>query len=1089
VKRSLILCLAFVLLAFPRLVRAQFETAAVLGTVRDTSGAVLPGATVILLSDATGVALTRTTDGKGDYEFFTVRPGSYKVRGELTGFGTALVEGVTVNIGARRRVDLVQAPGGLTEAVEVTAAAGALETDSSQRGQVITSAQAVALPLNGREYSSLVQLTTGVRLSALNTGGFTPREGAFNINGLRSTFNNFMLDGLDNNAYGTSNQGFSNQVMQPPPDAVAEFKVVTNNMSAEYGRTGGGTINVAYKSGSNAFHGSAWEFMRSDALNATGFFKPVGGTKPPLDRDQFGAVLGGPLVKNRAFFFADYEGFRQTRQLVAFSTIPSVASRQGVLPVTVRNPLTGRTYPAGTTIPAADITPFARQVLDGLPAPTNGAAANNYEILQSFRNDVDKWGLKLDVQVSPRVSAFARYGWRDLANEDQPAIPLPSGGGGNGATYVRNRQLATGLTWAPSDDQLLELRFGWSETTAGKNPLALGTAPASTTYGIGGLPDDPRVAGGLPSQLISGFSDLGRQATNPQWQYPTVLNPKLNYTRSAGAHSLKAGLEFQHIETQVQDVNPLYGRDEYAGRFSRPAGDTSTDPYYNFADFLFGLRNRYALTNFFIANLRQDMYFLYVQDDWKVRPNLTLNLGLRYEYGTPQTERDNVLTNFDPATRTMVAAQDGGIADRALVDPDRNNVAPRLGFAWSVTPQTVLRGGYGVNYIHFNRAGGGNLLPINGPQVISAVVSQANPLDPAFRPTQAGYPAGLTDPTRFNPLVANVTYMPRDFQTGMVQSWFASVQREVAHGVVVDLAYVGNRASNLLLFANYNQARANNAAGSLSLAARRPIPEFGDITYAFDGGRSNYHSVQGRVEARLHGLTLLSSLTLSKAKDNGAGTLENPNGNFPAPQDFNDLEAEYGTSAYDQPWNSTTSLVWELPFGRGRRFLGNASGLTETLLGGWRLGAINFMWAGEPVTLRYNPAAAFQVSGITQDFRGANNYRPNVTGDPMIPAGERTAQAWLDRNAVTVPTDPSQPFGNAPRNSVRGPAFYQLDLVLSKQVALGRGALLELRAEAFNVLNKTNLRAPEGNRSLASFGTITSAYDPRQVQLGVKLSY
>jgi hypothetical protein len=243
------------------------------------------------------------------------------------------------------------------------------------------------------------------------------------------------------------------------------------------------------------------------------------------------------------------------------------------------------------------------------------------------------------------------------------------------------------------------------------------------------------------------------------------------------------------------------------------------------------------------------------------------------------------------------------------------------------------------------------------------------------------------------------------------------------------------------------------------------------------------------VEARLRSLTLLSSLTLSKAKDNGAGTLENPNGNFPAPQDFNDLDAEYGTSAYDQPWNSTTSLVWELPFGRGRRFLSGASGLTETLFGGWRLGAINFMWAGEPVTLRYNPAAAFQVSGITQDFRGANNYRPNVTGDPTIPAGERTAQAWLDRNAVTVPTDPSQPFGNAPRNSVRGPAFYQLDLVLSKQVALGRGALLELRAEAFNVLNKTNLRAPEGNRSLASFGTITSAYDPRQVQLGVKLSY
>jgi Carboxypeptidase regulatory-like domain/TonB-dependent Receptor Plug Domain/TonB dependent receptor len=1089
VKKFVVVAFSLVLLAFPRLASAQFETAAVLGTVRDTSGAVLPGASVTLMSDATGVALTRTTDTKGDYQFFTVRPGTYKVRSELTGFSTVVTGEVKVDIGARQRVDLTQAPGQLTEAVEVSAAASALETDSSQRGQVVTSAQAVALPLNGREYSSLVQLTTGVRLSALNTGGFTPREGSFNINGLRSTFNNFMLDGLDNNAYGTSNQGFSNQVMQPPPDAVAEFKVVTNNMSAEYGRTGGGTINAAYKSGTNEFHATAWEFRRDDALNSTGFFKPVGGTKPPLDRDQFGAVLGGPIVKNRAFFFADYEGFRQTRQLVTFSTLPSVASRQGLLPVTVRNPVTGKTYPAGTTIPAEDITPFARQVLAALPVPTSNGAANNYEILQSFTNNVDKWGLKVDGQISPRVSAFARYGWRNLANADQAPIPLPSGGGGNGTTYVRNRQLATGLTWTPAGNQLLELRFGWSQSTAGKNPLALGSAPAQTTYGISGLPEDPRVAGGLPSQLISGFSDLGRQATNPQWQYPTVFNPKLNYTRSAGVHSLKAGVEFQYIQTQVQDVNPLYGRDEYAGRFSRPAGETSTDAYYNLADFLFGLRSRYALTNFFIANLRQNMYFAYVQDDWKVRPSLTVNLGLRYEYATPQYERDNVLTNFDPSTRTMVAAQDGGIAERALVNPDRNNLAPRVGMAWSLAPRTVLRAGYGLNYIHFNRAGGGNLLPINGPQVINAVVSQSNPLDATFRPTQAGYPIGLTDPTRFDPRVANVTYMPRDFKTGAVQSWFASIQREVTRGVVLDLAYVGNHADNLLLFANYNQALPNNAAGTISLAARRPISEFGDITYAFDGGYSNYQSLQARVEARVRSLTFLSSFTLSKAKDNGAGTLENPNGNFPAPQDFTNLGAEYGTSAYDQPWNSTTSLVWELPIGHGHRWLGNAAGATETLLGGWRLAAINFMWAGEPVTLRYNPAAAFQVSGITQDFRGANNYRPNVVGDPTLSADQRTVQAWFNKDAVVVPTDPSQPFGNAPRNSVRGPAFYQLDLVLSKLVALGRGAKLELRAEAFNVLNKTNLRAPEGNRSLASFGTITSTYDPRQIQLGLKLSY
>src|SRR5687767_14746749 len=275
---------------------AQFETASVLGTVQDPTGAVVPGANVTLLSLDTGIATTKVSDDKGGYEFASVRIGNYKVSAELSGFAPAVANNVRVSIGARQRVDLTLNPGSMTEAVEVTADVSLLENDSSQRGQVITHEQAVALPLNGREYSSLVLLTTGVRLSALNTGSAsTVREGSFNVNGLRSTFNNFLLDGLDNNAYGTSNQGFSNQVMQPPPDAVAEFKVVTNNMSAEYGRSGGATINVAYASGTNRFRGSLWEFMRDTSLNATGFFKPLGGEKPPMERHQFGGVLGGPI--------------------------------------------------------------------------------------------------------------------------------------------------------------------------------------------------------------------------------------------------------------------------------------------------------------------------------------------------------------------------------------------------------------------------------------------------------------------------------------------------------------------------------------------------------------------------------------------------------------------------------------------------------------------------------------------------------------------------------------------------------------------------------------------------------------------------
>ncbi|MEW6320630.1 MAG: TonB-dependent receptor [Acidobacteriota bacterium] len=1065
---------------------AQFETASIVGTVRDHTGAVVAGATVTITNLDTGVTLSKATDQAGNYEFFTVRIGTYLVTAEKDGFAVAVADNIRVSVGARQRVDLSLQVGAVTERVEVSASVTRLETDTSQRGQVITGEETRALPLNGREYSTLALLTTGVRLSALNTGGSTPREGSFNVNGLRSTFNNFLIDGVDNNAYGTSNQGFSNQVMQPTPDAVGEFKVVTNNMSAEYGRAAGATINVAYRSGTNRFAGSAWEFFRDTALNATGAFRPPSGAKPPLERNQFGAVFGGPIVRNKAFFFADYEGFRQTRENVASSTIADLAQRRGILAVDIRDPRTGVVYPAGTPIP---MTSFASKVLSELPEPTHARASNNFVTLQKFDKVTDKFGAKVDVQVSATMSLFGRWGYRDVDDTDDPTIPLPSGGGGNAFTYVTNKQFAGGWTYTPSNTSLIEARVGWSDTIAGKNPFALGTPSARDAYGITGLPADPRVSGGLPTQLITGFSDLGRQATNPQWQFPKVYNPKVNYTRLVGRHSIKTGYEFQHIQTEVQDVNPLYGRDQYSGQFTRPPGAPANN-LYNLADFMLGLRSTYALSNLLVANLRQNMHFVYVQDDWRVNDSLTLNLGIRYEYATPWVERDNILSNFDPDARRMVMARDGSLADRALVDPDRNNVGPRLGFAYTLTPRTVVRGGYGKSFVHFHRAGGANVLPINGPQVINAVVVQT-PTTPGFRTTQEGYPADLTDPSRFNPLAANITYMPRDYRSTDVHNWYLAVQRELGQNMIVEAAYVGNRADGMLLFANFNQAVPNNAAGTIPLQARRPIPEFADITYSFNGGRSRYHAFQGKFEWRLRrGVSVISALTLSRTRDNGAGSLENPNGDSPAPQNFYDLDGDWGYSAYHQPYNSTTSFVWEVPVGHGRRFLSTTPAVVEALVGGWQLSGINSIYAGENVTLRYTPSAAFQVSGIQQDFRGANAYRPNVVGTVLVPKDQRTVQNWLNPAAVVIPTNPSEPFGNAPRNSIRGPYFWQVDFAAVKRVALPWGTSnVELRLEAFNLFNRTNFRAPNGNRSSAAFGTITSTYDPRQLQLGVKVSF
>jgi hypothetical protein len=407
------------------------------------------------------------------------------------------------------------------------------------------------------------------------------------VNGLRSTFNNFLIDGVDNNAYGMSNQGFSNQVMQPAPDAISEFRVVTNNMSAEYGRAAGATINVAYRSGGNQLHGNAWEFLRDTSMNAVGFFKPATG-KPTLSRHQYGGTLGGPIVRNKAFFFGDFEGFRQDRKITSISSIPTPQQRQGILTVDIRDPRTGTTYPAGTRVP---MTAFAAKVLSQLPDTTSGGNSNNDTILQQFTNHTDKAGGKVDLRASDRASLFGRFGWRDLNTVDQPPIPLPGGGDGNGTIYARNQQLAMGITYVTGAASLLEARFGWSQTEAGKNPPALGSISAFDEYGITGLPTDSRIAGGLPTEQITGDSRLGRQPTNPQWQYPTVFNPKVNFTTLMGRQSIKVGYEFQRINTEVQDVNPLYGLDVYASSFTRPAVAAASN-LFNLADFMLGFRSQ-----------------------------------------------------------------------------------------------------------------------------------------------------------------------------------------------------------------------------------------------------------------------------------------------------------------------------------------------------------------------------------------------------------------------------------------------------------------------------------------------------------------
>ncbi len=1079
------LLLALTCLLVPRLASAQFDAATVLGTVADATGGVVPGATVTLRNVETGITATTVSDGSGNFQFLNVRIGTYNVRAELQGFSAAVAENVTVTVNARQRVDLTMKVGDIGETVQVTGAARLLESESSDRGQVIGREQIVNLPLNGRAYADLALLSPGVRKSSISE----TRDGSFNVNGLRSSLNNFILDGVDNNSYGTSNQGFSNQVVQVSPDAVEEFKVQTNNFSAEFGRAGGAVINATFRSGTNQFRGTAWEFNRNTSLNATGFFKPSSGVKPTLSRNQFGGVFGGPILRDRAFFFANYEGFRQTQRTVTFSSIPTMAQRQGIMGKPVRNPLTGELYADGI-VPQSAITPFARQVLAGLPEPTRPGTSNNFDTLPRRQDNNDKFDIKLDQQFNSATSAFVRFSHRKADNFEPPPIPGETSSPSNAFVEVLNQQLATGVTRTLGLTSLLEVRVGLSRTKAGKTALGTGTPNMLDRFGIVGLPTDTVFAGGLTQQSVSGWTAWGRQNSNPQFQDPLVWDARINYSWIRGNHTLKSGYEYQRINTDIDDVHPKYGSDTYGGQFSRPTGAAADAATFNLVDFLVGARSAYELVNPFVFQLRQRMHFGYVQDDWRVAPNLTFNLGLRYEFGTPQWEEENFLTNFDPATNTLIQARDGSISDRALVNPDKNNFAPRIGVAYSLTPKTVLRSAYGVSYIHFNRLGGENLLSFNGPHVVPIAITQQpsqgvcapnQAPTSCFRPTQDGYPQGLNVPENFNPLNGRVNYIPPDTNTGNVQNWHVTVQREILPNLLVDVAYIGNRSRNLVILGDFNQARPNNANEDIPLQARRPIQGYQFIQAAFDGGKADYHALQVKVERRYsRGLYLLNSFTYSRARDNASGHLESANGDN-SRVNYRDLEGEWGISGYNQPVNNTTTVVWELPFGRDRRWANSLNPVLEGFIGGWRLTAINTMTSGLPVNLSYSPSSTFSVSS-------SPTYRPNLVGEVY---GDKTIDNYFNRDNVQIPTDRTQPFGNAPRNVARGPAIYSMDLGLHKSVGLGlRDTRVELRIEAFNVLNRTNFGAPNGNRSSSDFGTIRSlSTTPRQIQLGAKLYF
>lgn len=1161
----------------PQALFAQFETASVLGYVRDSSGAFVSSATVTLVNTGTKSELTAQTDAQGAYQFTDVKVGQYQVTAEAAGFDRSSTQVFPVTVNARQRVDVSLKVGSQNDVVTVSAAAAILETDSSERGQVIGTREVENLPLNGRAYADLAALVPGVRRNILENGTDSSRDASFNVNGQRSEFNNFLLDGLDNNAYGTSNQGFSNQAIQPSPDAISEFRVETDNYSAEYGRSSGAVINVSIRSGSNRFHGNAYDYIRNTVFNAIGPFTPPtnpltgGPQKPILIRNQFGGTIGGPLRRDHLFFFGDYEGTRQIVHAVNQATVPTsnqngtstlalanggytfLTAKGGTdagTPVPLRNPLTGQVYPKGV-IPFSDpsVSAFAKGVLAALPGTNvpGTPLSNNYASLPSDTINDDKADVRVDGVFGTKTTAFVRYSQHGGKILSPPNIQGPAGGNSNGNVNIFNQQIAGGVTHTFSQNSILDARFAFTRTDGGKSPY--GANLPSLEAGIPGLPTDPLVVRSLNVQSVASFSQFGNQGSNPQFQNPYVFDPKVNYTLIHGRNTYKVGYEYQSVFTTLADFNPTFGQDTYNGGFSfngasasaLSSADAGTRQAVSLADFLFGARDSFQLNNFVIAHLNQRMHYLYFQDDIRVTSRLTVNAGLRYELVTPQWESNNHLSNYNPSTQSLIQASPGSIGNRALVDMPKLDLAPRFGFAFSVDPKTVIRAGFGIGYAQFNREGGENLLVYNLPNIVNtnivqapvnanpaitgkqtllsvctaaqaaAPFSSANPA-PCYRTSTQGYPAGFTSPTNVTAasnLTAQARYIPRDLPTGYVESYHLTVQRQLGPSTTFEVAYVGQHGVRLQVLADLNQAAPNavtatcnpaRTSGCLSLAQRRPIPTFTTIEETLPSGFLSYNGLQTKLEHRTgHGLYLLNSFTYSRALDNAGGHLDTNDGDNSRINLGNYL-GERGVSGYNQPLNDTLSIVYDLPYGKGRSFGSNAPFTLQQTLGGWQVTAINDANSGLPINLTYSPNSFQQVSTIL-------NQRPNQNGNPVLPKSQRVrlpgnqgivalqnpAFMTVSNPALTLP-DVNHPYGNAGRNSVRFDPFYQLDLGLHKNFPLYREDLsFDFRAEAFNVLNQTNYAFPQSGFSptSTSFGVIAAAstFPARVLQFAGKVIF
>ena len=1080
---------------------AQGIRATVRGRVTDSSGAVVPKAKITITNIGTNETRAVETSDEGDYTIPQIPPGDYSLAIEQAGFKKA-VQRFTLETGQEARLDITLQAGAVTEQVEITAVTPVVSSEDAALGNVVDQKKIVELPLNGRDYLQLAQLQPNVFAPAQNsTLGF---RGGINVAGNSEIANNYLLDGIDNNDE-TTNQPSHRPIL----DAVREFKVLTGTYGADYGRQAGGQIIVTTKSGTNDFHGSAFEFHRNSVFDARNFFArsclktDASGNctsyKPSFRRNQFGGVFGGPLRKDRTFFFAGYEGQRRGQQEAGLANVPTLAMRQGDfsgLPgVVIRDPLNNNQPFLDNKIPQDRWSLQGAGLLALYPDP-NVAGANNFVSSGAGGFGIDQWSARIDHKLRENMNLFGSFQFADSTEFFPITNPLCSARDvpGFGCDELQRTQHFTlNWTWTITPRLINEARVGYSRFGFFRLQEDR-DADVISELGIKGLTDAGRTPfnNGAPELIVPGFVTIGGPTNLPQGRHDNTYHYTESMTFINGAHTMKWGADIRRFLFNSFFTSFGRGSFRFDGRFTGHA----------VADMLLGApfqADRNLGEPFHNAKTFSSGY--YFQDDWKVTPKLTLNLGLRYELNLPPVENINKLASFDPTTNTIKVAggQEAfinpatnilelrprpGIGQR-LWETDKNNFAPRIGIAYRPfgDTKTVIRAGFGTFY---------NL------QIVGNGITPLSRNSP-FRDRQTSGPFAAS--TRPLPNVAdafsgNPSVVPpgidENFKTAYINQWSLGVQRELAENLVLDVSYLGSTGHKLPLGVNINQA----VPGPGSVASRRPFQGFGAITGGFieSAGNSNYHGMTVRIERRFNnGLSFLSSYAWSKSIDDGSG-ISTASDSSGAAQNVRNLRAERALSDYDVTHRWVLSYVYDLPFGKGKR-IAPSNKAADLLVSGWQMTGILTMQTGRPFTV---------LTGTDQSATGQNADRPNIIGDIRVsnPGPDR----WFNpctrlangtlRNCQSGDTpaweqNAAGTFGNAGRNILRGDGLHNFDLGVSRFFRVTERHQLQFRAEVFNLTNHPNFFLPVQSLAGSAFGTITRAANTgpgaqRQIQFALK---